>query len=106
MQAAKAKLNAAQKTLIATLSSQSAYQAAKAEVDAAEANLSSVRASGDPVLAASTRVLNAKIALEKVVATASATDPATSAAQREFADAQHALVSIKAEQDAAAGKKQ
>lgn len=109
MRAAKAKLDAAQKALVVSLSTTPGYQSAKAEVDAAEANLSSVHASSDPgsaeVIAASTRALNSRIALQKLIAAASASDPATFAAQREYADAQHALVSIKAEQDAAAGKK-
>lgn len=109
MQAAKANLDAAQKALVATLSSQPAYQSAKAEVDAAESNLSSVRASNDPgseaLVSASKRALEAKTALQKIIAAATASDPATSAAQRQFTDAQRSLVSIKAEQDAAAGKR-
>jgi hypothetical protein len=109
MRAAKAKLETAQKALVTSLTNQAAYQSAKAEVDGAEANLSSVRASSEPgseaIVAASTRALSARIALQKIINTASASDPATSAAQREFTDAQRALVSIKAEQEAAAGRK-
>ncbi len=109
IRAARMKLDAAQKTLIGSLSSTPEYQSAKAEVDAAEANLTIVHASSDPgsaqVIAASTRALNSRIALQILIAAASATDPKTSVAQREYADAQRTLISIKAEQDAAAGKK-
>ncbi len=104
VQTAKAKLDAVQKSIVAGLSSQPAYQSAKSEVTAAETGLAAVRDTSGPgsetLVAASKRVLDAKTALQKVIASASSTDPTVTAAQRELSDAQHALASIKSEQEA------
>ena len=89
---ARSRLEAARKTVQASLASTPDYQAAKSEADAADADLKQARAKNDPgspeLITASQTAMNAHAKVQKLIADALAKDPAAQQATHDLQTAQ------------------